>query len=136
MKSHLGCCCVLKGHHNFPRHCPPASRGCAELSSAVPKGENTGMGRGAGWEGELPLEREQQRECWGTGCSSPAPHQPSLGSDSDRRRRSHRRALGCSWHNARPSSAADWGGCPSWCGGESRRGIKWGCLRTGKEKGV
>lgn len=50
MRGHLSYCCVLKGHHNFARHCPPASRGCAELSSAVPKEEDTGMGRGTGWE--------------------------------------------------------------------------------------
>lgn len=93
MRGHLSYCCVLKGHHNFPRPCPPASRGCAELGSAVPKEEDTGMGRGAGWEGELPLEREQQHECWVPRCSSPSPHQPSLGSNSDRRRRSRCRAL-------------------------------------------
>lgn len=93
MRGHLSYCCVLKGHHNLHRHCPPGSRGCAELSSAVPKEEDTGMGRGAGWEGELPLESEQQHKCWVPGCSSPSPHQPNLGSNSDRRRWSRRRAL-------------------------------------------
>lgn len=87
MRGHLGYCCALKGHHNFLRHCPPASRG-----RAVPNKRDTGMRRRAGWEGELPLKKEQQHECWVTDCSSASPHQPSLGSNSDRRRRSGCRA--------------------------------------------
>lgn len=56
-RDHPGHCCVLRGRHSFPRRCPPASRGRAELGSAMPTGADARTGRRAGREGELPLNK-------------------------------------------------------------------------------
>lgn len=65
----LGYCCVLEGHHNFPRPTSEQRPRKALLSSAQGKGHRDE--KGSRVEGELPLQREQQPECWVTAAPVP-----------------------------------------------------------------
>lgn len=109
---------------------PPGSRGRAKLCSAVPKKGDTGMRRGAGWEGELPLK----------GSSS-----PSAGSQAAPVHLLLSQALAAP---GRDGAAAELlpGTMPGpdvqlivegvQAGVEKAGKVKWGCLGAGKEKGV